>query len=317
VCSAGTCGISCLPGQVECNGECVNPNTDRRYCGAGADCVANPGVMCLAGEICDGAGACQLSCQNGRVDCNGTCIDPMTDRQHCGAQGQCTSGDAGVTCASGEVCVAGACDVSCPIGQVDCNGECVSPDTDRRYCGAGPDCAADPGVSCTTDEFCNGTGVCEPLNGCPTAPIVPVSPVISVEGDALQCTILVDATDPDGDPIAYDYLWLLDGAPTAQTNPTIAANVTVAGAWTCQVTASDVDGAGGIGTSTALVEPLEWSKVTAGGDHTCALNSTGSVVCWGDNSQGQASPPTTLFKDIDAGSFHVCGITQVDTVQCW
>ena len=40
-------------------------------------------------------------------------------------------------------------------------------------------------------------------------------------------------------------------------------------------------------------------KIAAGKNHTCALNSFGVVVCWGDNSKGQCSVPTTLFDAVD------------------
>ena len=44
--------------------ECVNPLTDRLNCGA--DLLScGGGQVCAEGEVCDGAGQCALSCQEG------------------------------------------------------------------------------------------------------------------------------------------------------------------------------------------------------------------------------------------------------------
>jgi len=32
--------------------------------------------------------------------------------------------------------------------------------------------------------------------------------------------------------------------------------------------------------------------VTAGGSHSCALTTDNTITCWGDNTEGQADPPT-------------------------
>ncbi|MEN9799660.1 MAG: hypothetical protein RL653_3357, partial [Pseudomonadota bacterium] len=58
VCTGGTCQASCLAGQVPCGGKCVDPATDRTFCGAQGDCAGpNDGVACSAWEFCS-AGAC-------------------------------------------------------------------------------------------------------------------------------------------------------------------------------------------------------------------------------------------------------------------
>lgn len=71
--------------------------------------------------------------------------------------------------------------------------------------------------------------------------------------------------------------------------------------------------------------------VVAGGYHTCALTSTGSVQCWGQNSQGQlgsgsttdSSSPVTVANlaggvtAIAAGYRHTCALPAAGGVQCW
>jgi hypothetical protein len=65
--------------------------------------------VCLAGFICDGTGNCALSCQAGLIDCNGTCIDPDSNPQYCGATGDCQGANDGDVCAIDEACVGGSC----------------------------------------------------------------------------------------------------------------------------------------------------------------------------------------------------------------
>jgi alpha-tubulin suppressor-like RCC1 family protein len=41
------------------------------------------------------------------------------------------------------------------------------------------------------------------------------------------------------------------------------------------------------------------------------------VVCWGDNSYGQASPPPGAFASVSAGSYFACGVRMNGTITCW
>jgi Stigma-specific protein, Stig1 len=165
VCANGLCDTSCLPGQLVCGGACVNPNTDRSFCGA-TDCDggdATDGSACASGEVCVG-GACETSCPTGQLVCGGGCISPDTSREYCGAT-DCEAGDTtdGETCGSGQVCSSGVCTTSCAANQVDCSGTCIDPETNRDYCGVDANCAG--GDVCAGGEVC-GAGQCVPT--CPS-----------------------------------------------------------------------------------------------------------------------------------------------------
>jgi hypothetical protein len=57
--------------------------------------------------------------------------------------------------------------------------------------------------------------------------------------------------------------------------------------------------------------------VATGDAFGCGLAANGSVRCWGDNSLGQATPPSDVLVDISAGGAHACGLRTDRTVVCW
>lgn len=119
------------------------------------------GTACGAGEICDG-GQCVISCPGSLIVCDDTCVNPNTDRNHCGATEGCGDGGgtAGQVCDWDQICLDGVCTKSCPAGLVGCGGDCIDPDTSDDYCGASGNCqGANAGVACQADEYCS-EGAC-------------------------------------------------------------------------------------------------------------------------------------------------------------
>ncbi|MBS0555791.1 MAG: Ig-like domain repeat protein [Proteobacteria bacterium] len=69
------------------------------------------------------------------------------------------------------------------------------------------------------------------------------------------------------------------------------------------------------------------------GNHTCALKTTGAMVCWGDNGYGQLGNGDTSGANqyspvavsglgsgvaaISAGSYHSCAVTTAGAAKCW
>src|SRR6266516_4330097 len=78
-----------------------------------------------------------------------------------------------------------------------------------------------------------------------------------------------------------------------------------------------------------------FTTVSAGGWHACAVAATGTVYCWGSNSNGQlgdgtttdsptpvavAAPAGVSFSSVSAGGVHTCAVANAptpNTAYCW
>jgi hypothetical protein len=151
-CVNGTCG--CSVGYTQCNdgiyygpiGSCVDTRTDSSNCGS---C----GNQCQPSAPLCNDGVCSAQCTaSGLVLCGGyspfpgvegSCVDPQTDANNCGA--------CGVVCTGSLVCQAGQC--VCPPGHLSCAGNCVDPMSANDNCGQ---C----GTRCIAGKSCAG-GKCQ------------------------------------------------------------------------------------------------------------------------------------------------------------
>ena len=58
--------------------------------------------------------------------------------------------------------------------------------------------------------------------------------------------------------------------------------------------------------------------ISSGFGYGCGLREDGSPVCWGRNSDGQASPPEgETFTTISSGDSHACGLREDGSPVCW
>ncbi|MFM7718251.1 MAG: InlB B-repeat-containing protein [Actinomycetota bacterium] len=92
----------------------------------------------------------------------------------------------------------------------------------------------------------------------------------------------------------------------------------------------------GLPTAAAAAPTLRPDTITAGANHTCALDTAGAAWCWGDDSSGQLGNGPTLTADqvsptrvditgalpdtylsISAGATHTCAIATGGAAYCW
>ena len=199
----------------------------------------------------------------------------------------------------------------------------------------GPEvCDADLGHSCSPVQVA--------VSGLATATAI-------AAGNGHSCALLADQTVRCWG--SNDRGQLGDGTNTDATTPvavnTIATATTItAGAYhTCAVVSDghvhcwgeNATGQLGDGTNTNAATPVTVSAlasaplaIAAGGQHTCALLSGGTVACWGDNHYGQlgdgsqvsSSTPVTVAglnnaTALVAGLRHTCALRADHTVTCW
>ncbi len=187
VCVAGACGCECPKGLEDCDGQCVDLQTDAEHCGACEHSCALPHVAaskCVAGAclvqaceaswadldgIADNGCECAVSveqCNGADDDCNGLVDDGLCDdglvctQDGCGADGQCNHEPASGWCWIDGQCVA--------AGAVNPANSCLAcdPDVDPLHWTPRPaTVACDDGDGCTQGDHCDqGQCVGKPLD---------------------------------------------------------------------------------------------------------------------------------------------------------
>ncbi len=166
------CMAKCPSDQLACDGKCADPNSNE-HCGAKGDCNdADPNSGNYKGSVCNKDQKCEngfciiVNCDDKHAQCDGNCIDPMTNNNHCGAKGLCTSTEPSDSNFMGKICNDySSCqngDCVCNANYVECDGVCINPETDNSHCGAKlGSCSSDDenddnfkGFACAGNEKC-------------------------------------------------------------------------------------------------------------------------------------------------------------------
>jgi hypothetical protein len=58
-----------------------------------------------------------------------------------------------------------------------------------------------------------------------------------------------------------------------------------------------------------LASSVRTGSVSAGGLHSCAVETDGAPICWGSDGSGQSTPPSCVtVSSISAGYLHSCAV---------
>ena len=70
-------------------------------------------------------------------------------------------------------------------------------------------------------------------------------------------------------------------------------------------------------TAHLTVRKPRYTAISAGWDHTCAIRTDKTAVCWGSNNDGRADAPDGRYTAITAGHSHSCAIKTDRSAVCW
>jgi alpha-tubulin suppressor-like RCC1 family protein len=362
VCPAGLCKdgicLGCKVGDKACNGD--QPQT----CDGGTNKYVDAGAACGAG-LCSN-GDC-LTCVPGADYCDGDVL------KRCDATGLSPSTLA--TCGTGGCdSTAALCNECTPGSENTCNGQALQSCSQygqfvtEKTCAPGTTCAAENVGNecqfCTPVEFsCTGAGVlhqcnangtsfastqdcgqpelCDAIGGvcakcvagtfqCSGATLQECNPASGYQQkEACASAALCNAAKGACDPASCTLNSVRCSGKELQKCLDSASYTTTK---TCAVNEMCDPSANGSG---ACITP---AQVSAGGYHTCAVMSDGTVACWGRNVEGQLGSSTTSTLEtspkrvvIDAGgktlltkavlvasgAFHSCALTSDGDIYCW
>jgi Ca2+-binding RTX toxin-like protein len=60
-----------------------------------------------------------------------------------------------------------------------------------------------------------------------------------------------------------------------------------------------------------------FTQVATGSVHSCGVKTDGTLACWGNNGNGQATAPAGTFTQVAGGWAHSCGLKTDGTFACW
>lgn len=319
---------SCESGYADCDGDAtngceVNLLSDAGNCGAcGNACIAANGTPACSSGTCG-----ILRCTPGFSDCNDSANDGC----------EVNVGTAG--CLAESVYTLQVNDNACSI--VSCTPLSSNPNA-TYACQQGGST-----MNVTLHQQANGTWVASlswPFGGFSSTTLMPLLETaqgftadasltvphpgftcnlsFADPGAASDLRVSIDCTGTGTATVSGLAFWdPMDGCP-ANCSATLSGSGTISSGGATKAGCSKLADAG-ITNDAGVQElpPLGPSPITAGGRHTCALLSDGTVRCWGDNSLSSlpvAVPDLTQVETVSAGLYaHTCALIADGTVRCW
>ncbi len=151
----------------------------------------------------------------------------------------------------------------------------------------------------------------------PTPDTTPIAtPTMVPTPDTTPVATPTTVPTPDTTPVATPTT-----VPTPDATPVATATFVPTPSSTPVATPTTVPTPVPTATHTPIPQPSSGVgfTVSGGGAHYCALHmTTGSILCWGANEHGQASPPRTgRYTAIVSGDTHSCAIRSDGALVCW
>lgn len=320
-CDGAACGFVCNPGYHRCGDRCL-PDSSPASCGT--SCEACP-MPWNGASTCDGL-MCGVSCNPGYHRCGSECLSD-TSPQSCGAScSPCFAPENGRA-----TCDGFNCGIECNAGYARCGSSCVPEEATR--CGATCRTCPTTGLPANARAACSQgectfeceTGFLKKDGACHR-------PEKIAAGGSSSCALLSGgrvkcwSNDVAISTTGWSQISVGDGHACALRSGALVC-------WGGDSYGQLGDGASTPANGSTPVSPTGMTsgvaQVSAGGQHTCAVTTAGSLKCWGrglwgrlgNGSETGSNTPVTIYptgvQQVAAGGDHTCALLTNGTVQCW
>jgi len=110
------------------------------------------------------------------------------------------------------------------------------------------------------------------------------------------------------------------GSPSPLLAPSGTYTFVTAGHYFGMAISSDGSAVGwGSNTSGKATAPanVNLTSIACGTVHSCGLDETGEIHCWGSSTLNRTNSPDGLYNQMDVNQLHSCAVGQDGLISCW